>query len=218
MNIGELILRPELPYPYNLAEALTAATTVRHSENCTTYFEITPAAAERIVEYLSTDRLRDVVLRIAKHGESAGEIANAYGVTRERIRQLEVKAASNMLHMARNGSYAVVPADEYRREVKARAIAEARLDALLMLTGADGGRDNDQEDFPAWQIRESDMSVRSINCLLRAGMVTFADALAITDEEDFKHIRNLGHKSFGEIVAYVHAHGHRMGWEAEPCT
>ena len=216
MNIGELILRQELPYPYNLAEALTAATTVRHSENCTTYVEITPAAAERIVEDLSTDRLRDVVLRVAKHGESVGEIANAYCVTRNRIQQLEVKAAADMLYMARHGNYAVVPADEYSREVKARAIAEARLDALLRLTGEPAVVE--QDDFPARQIRESDMSLRSINCLARAGMITFADVLAITDEKDFRNIRNLGPKSFGEIVAYVHANGHIMGWEAEPCT
>ena len=48
-------------------------------------------------------------------------------------------------------------------------------------------------------IEELDLSVRSFNCLKRAGINTVAD-LAKTTEEDMMKVRNLGRKSFEEVV------------------
>ena len=48
-------------------------------------------------------------------------------------------------------------------------------------------------------IEELDLSVRSFNCLKRAGINTVAD-LANTTEEDMMKVRNLGRKSFEEVV------------------
>ena len=48
-------------------------------------------------------------------------------------------------------------------------------------------------------IEELDLSVRSFNCLKRAGINTVAD-LVNTTEEDIMKVRNLGRKSYEEVV------------------
>ena len=48
-------------------------------------------------------------------------------------------------------------------------------------------------------IEELDLSVRSFNCLKRAGINTVAD-LVNTTEEDMMKVRNLGRKSLEEVI------------------
>ena len=49
-------------------------------------------------------------------------------------------------------------------------------------------------------IEELDFSVRSFNCLKRAGINTVED-LINTSEEDMMKVRNLGRKSLEEVLA-----------------
>ena len=49
-------------------------------------------------------------------------------------------------------------------------------------------------------IEELDLSVRSFNCLKRAGINTVED-LINKSEEDMMKVRNLGRKSLEEVVA-----------------
>ena len=48
-------------------------------------------------------------------------------------------------------------------------------------------------------IEELDLSVRSFNCLKRAGINTVADLLD-KSEEDMMKVRNLGRKSLEEVI------------------
>ena len=48
-------------------------------------------------------------------------------------------------------------------------------------------------------IEELDLSVRSFNCLKRAGINTVADLIGKT-QEDMMKVRNLGHKSLEEVI------------------
>ena len=59
----------------------------------------------------------------------------------------------------------------------------------------------DEEPDPklAMSIEEMDLSVRSNNCLRRAGINTVGD-LINKSEEDLKKVRNLGTKSLEEII------------------
>lgn len=52
-------------------------------------------------------------------------------------------------------------------------------------------------------IEELDLSVRSHNCLTRAGIATVGDLIDLT-LEDLRRINNLGKKNFDEIVTKVH--------------
>ncbi len=55
-------------------------------------------------------------------------------------------------------------------------------------------------------IEELDMSVRSFNCLKRAGIDTVQDLIGRT-EEDMIKVRNLGKKSLEEVIAKLHSLG-----------
>lgn len=59
--------------------------------------------------------------------------------------------------------------------------------------------DNSKPPLGDITIEELDLSVRSFNCLKRAGINTVAD-LMNTTEEDMMKVRNLGRKSFEEVV------------------
>ena len=55
-------------------------------------------------------------------------------------------------------------------------------------------------------IEELDMSVRSFNCLKRAGINTVEDLIGKT-EEDMMKVRNLGKKSLEEVIQKLHSLG-----------
>ena len=63
-------------------------------------------------------------------------------------------------------------------------------------------------------IEELDMSVRSFNCLKRAGIDTVED-LTNRTEEDMIKVRNLGKKSLEEVIAQLHSLGLDMRREEE---
>ena len=53
-------------------------------------------------------------------------------------------------------------------------------------------------------IEELDLSVRSFNCLKRAGIDTVEDLINRT-EEDMIKVRNLGRKSLEEVIQKLHS-------------
>ena len=63
-------------------------------------------------------------------------------------------------------------------------------------------------------IEELDMSVRSFNCLKRAGIDTVEDLINRT-EEDMIKVRNLGKKSLEEVIAKLHSLGLELKKEEE---
>ena len=63
-------------------------------------------------------------------------------------------------------------------------------------------------------IEELDLSVRSFNCLKRAGINTVNDLTEKTEEEMMK-VRNLGKKSFDEVKEKLSSLGFQMKKEEE---
>jgi len=63
-------------------------------------------------------------------------------------------------------------------------------------------------------IEELDLSVRSFNCLKRAGINTVADLINKT-EDDMMKVRNLGRKSLDEVVGKLDALGYTLRKEDE---
>lgn len=66
--------------------------------------------------------------------------------------------------------------------------------------------DNDKEKLLQMQIEELDLSVRSFNCLKRAGIDTVEDLKNRTEDEMMK-VRNLGRKSLDEVVSKLESLG-----------
>ena len=66
--------------------------------------------------------------------------------------------------------------------------------------------DKGKEKILEMTIEDLDLSVRSFNCLKRAGINTVED-LINKSEEDMMKVRNLGRKSLDEVVARLESLG-----------
>ena len=66
--------------------------------------------------------------------------------------------------------------------------------------------DRGKEKVLEMTIEDLDLSVRSFNCLKRAGINTVEDLISKSEEEMMK-VRNLGRKSLEEVLAKLHSLG-----------
>ena len=74
--------------------------------------------------------------------------------------------------------------------------------------------DNAKEKVLEMTIEELDLSVRSFNCLKRAGINTVED-LTQKSEEDMMKVRNLGRKSLEEVIHKLESLGFELRKEEE---
>ncbi len=74
--------------------------------------------------------------------------------------------------------------------------------------------DNGMEKILEMTIEELDLSVRSFNCLKRAGINKVEDLIGKSEEEMMK-VRNLGRKSLDEVVAKLNSLGFELRKEDE---
>ena len=74
-------------------------------------------------------------------------------------------------------------------------LSEEAQDFEIMVEKGDSGKEKNLEKT----IEELDLSVRSFNCLKRAGINTVEDLINKTEEELMK-VRNLGRKSLEEVI------------------
>jgi DNA-directed RNA polymerase subunit alpha len=75
-------------------------------------------------------------------------------------------------------------------------------------------KDDEKEKVLDLTIDELDLSVRSFNCLKRAGINTVEDLINKTEEEMMK-VRNLGRKSLEEVIAKLDSFGFTLKKEDE---
>ena len=69
--------------------------------------------------------------------------------------------------------------------------------------------DNSKEKVLEMTIEEFDLSVRSFNCLKRAGINTVDDLIS-KSEDDMMKVRNLGRKSLDEVVQKLNSLGYDL--------
>ena len=74
--------------------------------------------------------------------------------------------------------------------------------------------DKGKEKILEMTIEELDLSVRSFNCLKRAGINTVDDLINKSEEEMLK-VRNLGKKSFDEVREKLQSLGFALASEEE---
>jgi DNA-binding CsgD family transcriptional regulator len=169
-----------------------------------------------------TARERDVLLMRYKQGLRLEDVGKHYGVTRERVRQIEAKAIRKLRHPTRmkmlcyglrkveQQHLAALGAelDEDRNKIYAEGYAEGYKAGQ---DDATAGKDNtpltlSQAEAAQITLAELDLSVRSYNCLFRAGVRTAEDIAQMTLPE-LQKIRNLGRRSCEEIVGRLESVG-----------
>jgi hypothetical protein len=132
--------------------------------------------------------------------KSYDDISKEFGVTRERIRQILAKALRKMRNPAKMSRYIAVRKCEFdclqQKYISLQMYAKKLEDSLNL----SGGNILDLTAFLDTPIENLELSVRSYNCLTRhAKLETYSDLINYK-LEDFLKIRNLGPRSFSEIM------------------
>ena len=174
------------------------------------------------------DREQKVLEMRYQFGMSLDEVAKAFNLTRERVRQIQKKAERKLRHRSVSGGVRIINHEKYdalkqeNNELKARiSELEHNLDVYrAQLEELDNEAEKPEENrslktesFNKIKIEELDWSVRAYNCLKRAGFNTLGDILYFDQnqgniKEPFRcqswwHIRNLGRKSLMEVAKTV---------------
>ena len=84
-------------------------------------------------------------------------------------------------------------------------LSQEAMDAEIMVEKDDKGKEKALE----MTIEELDLSVRSFNCLKRAGINTVEDLVNKSEDEMMK-VRNLGRKSLEEVIAKLNSLGFNL--------
>lgn len=202
-------IKEEVPYPFNALEAMGMPN----------------ADYRKFEEFLTECRSQEAeCLYLYYHdGNTLNEIAKQKGVTRERIRQLVAKA----MHKIRV-RYVLLPQELELKEQRERLEADLRAlneyrGQLVQLFKEKGVYTQEMEiEFGKVTsktrqdvlkaeleepIEELNLSIRSANCLRRAGIDTIADLVSHSYDE-MRTVRNLGKKSLKEIEGKLKERGY----------
>lgn len=175
-----------------------------------------------------TEREERIVRLIYEECLNKEEVAEVIGRTPERVRQIMAKAMRKLKHPSRHG-YIVFGDGYYCKkrgaydEVYKSKIIEARTHEIAKLDLVIENKKKkiiDSNSTPRGffgndEITELDLSVRSFNCLWRAGIHTIEDLCGLTEEQLF-HIKNLGRKSFDEILDKMKSYGLKLSDSESP--
>ncbi len=168
-----------------------------------------------------TEREQGVIMYRFQRKLTLEQCGKEYGVTRERIRQIEAKALRKLRHPTRANMMKAVPLtelqamhteycnlkDEYEWLKKVfETLTAQKAEPGVIIPMAE------HASLLAMPIEELDLSIRSYNCLRRKGKDTVRDIIEMTEDE-LKGVRNLGMKSLLEIKAKLNEHGLKLKGE-----
>ena len=157
-----------------------------------------------------SDREQKVLELRYLHGLNLEQCGYRFGVTRERIRQVEAKALRKMRHPSRSRMFLKASDDLLDRAWKEMEEASRiRLEAIRIREGAFDDLIREKKVEPVnteIPIDELELSVRSWNCLRRAGVNYISDMDGWTQER-LMRVRNLGRKSMMEIIDRLRERG-----------
>jgi predicted DNA-binding protein YlxM (UPF0122 family) len=168
-------------------------------------FVITPKCGTQLMaalNYLSgqsaTKKRRvDMLLAYYKHGKSMSDIGSDFGVSKS-IVSLEIRQCiCHLRHPNTRQKFMplLITIDEideyYKKKMAELDEREARLDARQRKLNAKEG---------ILDIKDMGLSVRAYNCLTRAGMETSKDIEAAIKSGTLAGVRNLGRKSYDQIL------------------
>lgn len=206
----------DLEYPFNLIWAVTEDEEIL--ENADTISDLSGS-----VEYALctlTERERDIIIKRFVNKLTYKEAGDLFGVTRERIRQVEVKALRKLRHPSRlkyltKGLFGIVEeikTDYYRKF----ADLEAKLIELCKANEKTADKIIEEHSalrkaYKADGIEQVDFSVRTYNCLARHGIKTMSELATLRYDEIVK-IRNLGRKCVKEIIDKLKEYGYTVNF------
>ena len=193
-------------YPLNLAKAIFDSEEEARKVYIQGISEVLATLTEREQWVLTSRFQRKLTL------EQCGK---EYGITRERIRQIEAKAIRKLRHPTRANMLKSVPLTELQAEraeyCKLQNEYEWLKKAFESLTAqkAEPGvivPIVEKAALLETPLEAIGLSVRSYNCLRRARKDTLGDIVEMYEHE-LAQVRNLGRKSYEEVTAKLKEYG-----------
>ena len=163
--------------------------------------EILPMRLQHVVnEELSARESKCIHLRYEEE-QSYDTIAKSFNVTRERIRQIVMRAIGKLRHPKWANKYLAVPRYEYNRVVQENVHLKLYLDRLEDETSSMSVEERSAIlAFLDTPIEELNLSVRAYNCLVKRSDFSIYRDFQNYKIRNFLNIRNLGNKSLVEIL------------------
>lgn len=202
-KIGDTV---EAPWPYNLLDAING------ERWDTPLNDDQMDGLDHAISFLN-ERARSHIYSYYRDGKTLEQVARMHGITRERTRQIITKAVHSMRHPVRMrfvkwGLHGAEMCDEYNDRLQRINAEMKRLDdmelELKYRREALISRPSEMEAVlphnGGASIIDMDLTVRSYNCLERAGARTIADVANIARTGQLANVRNLGRKSMREIL------------------
>ena len=149
---------------------------------------------------LLSERERQMLSARYERGLTLEQLGKEQGVTRERIRQIIAKAIRKLRNPSYSRKFLGMSIVEHYQILaeKERSMIEKE-QAIHAYYVAHTDSKPPKKSIELQSIEYLDLSVRSYNCLIRAGKKTIGD-VAETSYEKLIQIRNLGRRSLQEIV------------------
>ena len=199
----------ESPWPYNLVDAIMGkpidwVLTEDHLD-----------ALDHAMRILS-ERERMAVLLYYKNGMNLEDVSREFNVTRERIRQIILKAIKRMRHPSYISALRIgLVIAQDTEAARARLLElETQIDNLEQKLAEHKAAVNELSAIcakapsaltaPDTSVFDLGLSVRSTNCLWRAGYDTLGKVTDAAEAGKLKGVRNLGMKSLEEILAVLY--------------
>ena len=159
-----------------------------------------------------TEREAKVLKLRYYEGMTMEEVGRAFGVTRERIRQIGAKALRKLMYPTRrkkleHGLLVTEASERKAKEASERLIEELTKERIERDERVKQAKQllEDEGKLEEWKLspmEELGLSTRAWTCLKRHGCKTIGDVTKL-DYMELTRVRNLGHKSLNEIVSKV---------------
>lgn len=150
------------------------------------------------------DREEEVLSLRYQEGKRLSDIAEQFGLTKERIRQIQKKALSHMTQgrqgeILKNGVQKSVREEEERARRMAELAKNEKARRADILTAADE------------PVANLDLSVRAYNFLVRNGIKTGKEAIEYDESVGLMRLRNCGKGTYDEIISKLSRYGYTKG-------
>lgn len=165
-----------------------------------------------------TPREKDILDKKYKDVKTLEEVGNEIGVTKERVRQIISKAVRKLRHRQSFFECGDYEHPEKVAKEKVKQLIEEQKQRWTYESAKkfieEYESTHQQELNSELLIEELDLSVRSCNCLRRAGIKT-VEELANKHIRDMYKIKNLGRKSLKEVVIAMNNLGFEIKGQEE---
>ena len=203
-----------LEYPFNLLWAVTEDEEIIENADMITDL----CGSVEYALYTLTERERDIIIKRFVNKLTYKEAGDLFGVTRERIRQIEAKALRKLRHPQRSkyliyGVSGIIEniKTDYHNKLSDLGIRLAEL-CKVNEKAADKIIEEHsalRQAYKADDIEQADFSVRTYNCLKRHGIKTISELATLRYDEIFE-IRNIGRKCVKEIIDKLKEYGYTV--------